>query len=254
MSLLERVDVVLVHPEQPGNVGMVARVLANLGIDSLVLVEPRFRHWAEARKLAVHAVDLLERARRAGSLAEAVGADAWVVATSCRGRRHAERKPPLGPEEFLERAGNLAAPQRLALVFGPESTGLSNRLLGQCQDILRLPTSGHYPSLNLAQAVALCAWELRRASLKPTAGGSARRRVSAGEVGSLVEHMRRTLANIDYLDPQNPQLVLDDLRVLIMRAAPNPRELAMLRGIFHKMDVWMSRHGGPANPNRLRRE
>jgi len=250
VSLLERVDIVLVHPEQPGNVGAVARVLANLGIDSLILVEPRFRHWAEARKLAVHASDLLERARRVESLEEAVGDAAWVVATSCRGRTHAERKPPLDPEAFTRRLSELAGSQRLALVFGPESAGLTNRQLGLCQDILRLPTADRYPSLNLAQAVAICAWELRRCRLERPAAGTARRRASAGDINGLVEHMRRTLGNIDYLDPRNPEHVLDDLRALIMRAGPDSRELGMLRGIFHKMDVWMSLHGGPPNPNR----
>ncbi|RME19912.1 MAG: RNA methyltransferase [Deltaproteobacteria bacterium] len=246
----------LLSTEYGGNAGACARVLANLGFGPPVLVEPRFEDWAEARKFAVHAAGLLETAPRFDSLERAVADAHWVVGTSCRGRKHPDRKPPMGPEEFASRLRSLAAGEKAAVVFGPESTGLTNAELGLCQDILYLPTSPDYPSLNLAQAVALVAWEARKALGREAgreAGTAGRARVSAGEIEGLIGHMRRTLSVIGYLNPQNPDIVLDDLRKVLMRAEPDGRELAMLRGIFHKMDVWIDMHGGPENPNKKNR-
>ena len=252
MKLRERIDVVLVEPAEGGNVGAVARVLANLGLSSLWLVAPRVEDWGEARKLAVHAGWLLDKAQRVETLQQAVARAHWVVGTSCRPRRHPERKPPLGPEEFVERLRSTGARERVALVFGPEACGLSNQQLALCQDILCLPTSKHYPSLNLSHAVALVAW-LAVADRRGEKRSRARAPATAADLEGLVEHMRRTLSVIGFLDPQNPEMVLADLRRLFWRGRPDPRQVQMLRGIFHCMDVWCARHGGPPTPNQIRR-
>jgi TrmH family RNA methyltransferase len=135
------------------------------------------------------------------------------------------------------------------LLFGPERTGLTNAQLGKCQDILTLPTSADFSSMNLAQAVLLVAWEIRKADLQPLVSASRNQTVTAGEIEELLAHMQRTLDNIGYLNPQNPDLILDDLRKVLSRATMDQRELSMLRGIFHKMDVFISDHGGPPTLN-----
>jgi tRNA/rRNA methyltransferase len=102
--------------------------------------------------------------------------------------------------------------------------------------------------------VLLVAWEIRRAELESTTPEIERERVTAEAIEALLSHARRTLDVIGYLDPQNPRLILDDLRKVLSRAELDPRELNMIRGIFHRMDVWISQHGGPPTPNQARRK
>jgi tRNA/rRNA methyltransferase len=245
VSLIDRLEVILVEPAEGGNVGSCARALKNMGFSAFSLVDPRYEDRSQARKMAVHAKDLLESARVFESIEEAARDANWVVGTSVRTRAHQERKPPIGPDEFITRLQELPIGSKAALLFGPERTGLTNAQLGRCQDILTLPTAADFPSLNLAQAVLLVAWEVRKADLLPLVPASRNATVTAGGIEDLLAHMRRTLDIIEYLNPQNPDPIVDDLRKVLSRAALDPRELAMLRGIFHKMDLWIANHGGP---------
>ena len=252
MSLTDKVEVILVEPAEGGNVGSCARALKNMGFSSFNMVDPRYEDRPMAHKMAVHAQDVLESARVYQSIEEATRDAHWVVATSVRSRTHPERKPPIGPDEFIERLRKLPRGAKAALLFGPERTGLTNTQLGKCQDILTVPTSDKFASMNLAQAVMVVAWEIRKADLQPLVEPSRNQTVTAGEVEGLIAHMRRTLEIIEYLDPQNPDLILDDLRKVLSRAALDSRELSMLRGIFHRMDVYIAEHGGPPTPNQPR--
>ena len=253
MSLIDHVEVVLVEPAEGGNVGSCARALKNMGFSSFNMVDPCYEDHPQAGKMAVHARDVLESARVLASIEEATRGANWVVGTSVRSRTHPERKPPIGPDEFIKRLSELPEGSKAALLFGPERTGLTNAQLGKCQDILTLPTSAEFSSLNLAQAVLLVAWEIRKADLQPLVSASRNQTVTAGEIEELLAHMQRTLDYIGYLNPQNPDLILDDLRKVLSRATMDQRELSMLRGIFHKMDVFISDHGGPPTLNQPRR-
>jgi tRNA/rRNA methyltransferase len=258
MSLSDDVTFVLVEPEFGGNLGACARALKNTGFSRWALVDSRVEDWREARKMAVHAADVLERAARFESLPDAIADTHWVVGVSGRARSHPDRKPPFEPDELIRRLRKQPPGVRTALIFGSERTGLTNDHLGFCQDILTLPTSAACPSLNLASAVLLVAWEIRRARLaeKPVAEKPGivadRLPVNRRELDGLLAHARRTLDLIGYLDKQNPQPVLDDLRKVFARSDLDRRELQMLRGIFHRMDVWISQHGGPPTPNQKR--
>jgi len=249
VSLLERVDFILVETEEGGNLGAAARVLMNLGIKTLKLVAPKVEDWQRARTLAVHAAELLDHAPRFERLGQAISGAHWVVGLSCRPRRDRDSHPPLDLEGFRRKLNRLSYDQRAALVFGPESCGLANHHLRLCHDVFTLPTSEEYPSLNLAQAVALAAWEVRLAAGLVKSTQRRKGLAASGELEKLMEHMRHTLTVIGFLTQKNPELALADLRRLIARARPQSREIQMLHGIFHCMDVWCSRHGGPPTPN-----
>jgi TrmH family RNA methyltransferase len=249
LSLSTRVDVILVEPGEGGNVGRCARGCKNMGISSLRLVRPAFSDWPEAKKMAVHAIDVLEAARVYPSLEEAIAEDTWVVGCTARERDNPERKMSLSPGEFTQILSRRSENGRVAVVFGSERTGLTNADLGLCQDVIKIPAHPDYPVLNLSHAVLLVAWEIRRADLEPSAAPSeAREVVSSREIDGLVSHMQRTLTLLKYLNPQNPRIVLDELRGVFSRAQLTPRELQMLRGIFHRMDVTISEHGGLTLP------
>ena len=252
MNLQDRVGVVLVEPSEGGNVGSAARALKNMGFSSFGLVCPAEGFREDAQRLAVHAADLVENAQIFSSVSQAIQQAAWVVGVSGRTRAYPERKPPMGPGPFLEQLSALPAPGKAVLLFGPERTGLTNEHLALCHDILRLPTAPECPSLNLAHAVLLVAWEIRKRELTeatPEQAKAARETITTGELEGLMQHARRTLEVIGFLNPQNPEWILRDLRQVFARADLDARELSVLRGLFHRMDVWISRHDGPAIPN-----
>ncbi len=259
MSLIGKCRMVLVEPSEGGNLGSACRALKNCGFGPPSLVRPDIEDWPGARKMAVHAVDLVERAARFDSLGEAVAGVHWVVGVSGRPRKHPERKPPLGPTELVDRLAALPAGASAALVFGCERTGLTNAQLGRCQDVLCLPTSADYPSMNLAHAVLVVAWTVRMAALTEAgqdAPGSwiePPEMASAEDLERLVDHARHTLDVIGFFDQQNPRLMLDEFRKIFARAKLSLREMRMFRGMFHRMDVWVARHGGPPTPNQGRR-
>jgi tRNA/rRNA methyltransferase len=254
VSLIERVDIILVEPSEGGNVGSCARALKNMGFVQFHMVRPRYTNKRAATTMAVHAKDLLHGAQIHATVEAAIAQAQWVVATSGRRRSYPERKVPLAPEQFVKRLQSLPAEARVAVVFGPERIGLTAAELGLCQDLLVLPTAMEYPILNLAQAVLLVAYEIRRADLTTaTPKRSKRRAVSAERLDGLIAHLRHTLGTIGYLNKQNPRLILDDLRFLFSRATLDEREVQLLRGILHRVDVTIARLGGPPTLNHVSR-
>jgi TrmH family RNA methyltransferase len=236
---LERVDVILVRPSRAANVAAACRALKNMGLGSLWLVGmAEGQPDVEARALAYGAWDVLDRARRTESLAEAVEVTTLVVATSGRegGGVWSPRRLALeGPARVRE--------GRLALVFGPEASGLRREELDLCHEVVRIPTDPAHPSLNLAQAVLLLAYELRLSALEPAAaapteGGACT--ASAGTLERAIQELREALVEIGYLDPANPDRVLRELRRLAARAAPTEREVVLLRGLARQL-AWAGR-------------
>jgi TrmH family RNA methyltransferase len=151
---------VLLRPRVPENLGAVARAMKNFGLSDWVVVAPEANDEAAARRLAVQSEDRLAARKSANSLDEAVAGCAWVVGTSSRRPRGARR---YSPREFAEEAVARAAP--VALVFGDERSGLTNEEIERCHALSSVPADESQPSLNLAQAVLLYAWEYRQAVL-----------------------------------------------------------------------------------------
>ncbi|MGQ0508570.1 MAG: RNA methyltransferase [Myxococcaceae bacterium] len=172
--MLSRIRIVLLGPKNPENVGAAARALKNFGVSDWALVRPAFDDLNSARRLAAQSHDVLESVRRADTLDEAVADCVWVVGTSSRRVRG---KRSLAPRLFAEEAATRTSSGSVALVFGEESSGLSNDEVDRCHDLSSIPTSDDQPSLNLAQAVLLYCYELRLAARseqgKPPAPGPA---------------------------------------------------------------------------------
>jgi len=244
---LSQVEIVLVRPGRPANVAAACRAMKNMGLAKLWLVEPRPGLEDPAnRALAYGAWDVLDGARRAASLIEAVASSQAVVGTTGLPTPEA-----WSPRRLAEAAPGLAGTGALSLVFGPEATGLTTAERDLCHRLVRIPADPAQPSLNLAQAVLLLAYELRLALLSApapaAAGGEAGEpRASAGEVEEAVGELREALLEIGYLDAQNPDRILAELRGLLTRARPTPREVLLLRGLAHQT-AWAGRvaHGRP---------
>jgi tRNA (cytidine32/uridine32-2'-O)-methyltransferase len=234
---LGRVDVVLVRPARPANVAASARALKNMGVASLAIVDPpQGLDHPDARALAYGAWDLLDGARRPRTLRDAVGASTFVAGTS--GRPHPQAWTP---RQLAEEGPGRMAAGRLAVVFGPEASGLRDDELAQCHVRVHIPADPVHPSLNLAQAVLLVAYELRVAALarKSVAGAggaeAAPERASTGEIEAAMDDLREALLKIGYLNPANPEAILAEWRGLVSRAGPSAREIALLRGLARQV-------------------
>jgi tRNA/rRNA methyltransferase len=158
------VRVVLLRPRNPENLGAVARAMKNFGLDDWAIAELGTHDFATARRVAVHAEELLDRPRVVRTLDDAVADCAWVVGTSSRQVRGKRR---LAPDEVAREARARAPEGRTAIVFGDERSGLTNAEVLRCDDLSAIPAGAAQPSLNLAQALVVYAYELRRAFVAP---------------------------------------------------------------------------------------
>lgn len=234
---LGRVDVVLVRPARAANVAAACRALKNMGLRSLAIVEPPVGlDQPEARALAYGAWDVLDAAAVRATLREAVAGAVTVAGTS--GRAHPEAWTP---RRLAREAAARAGDGRLALVFGPEASGLTDGELAQCHVRVHIPTDPAHPSLNLAQAVLVVAYELRLAALGEEAaagpGPAAGERATAGEVEAALDDLRAALLGIGYLGRDNPEKILAEWRALFARAGLSPREVSLLRGLARQV-LW----------------
>lgn len=243
--------IVLVRPRRGGNVGSAARVMKNFGLGELALVAPRTRVGAVGERMAAHARDVLERRTTAPTLGAAVTDCALVVGTAGRDFAHLRAVPP---REAAAEMVAASARGRVAVVFGPEDHGMSNADLGLCQRLVRIPTGDAYPSLNLAQAVAVLGYELRLAAEaagaaartsgpRKRAGRAASARAgddaaaSSGEREALLQHLTQALDAVGFLSRQNPEHIVADLRGLFARAGLTRRDVRIWRGIARQM-LW----------------
>ncbi|MGH7932520.1 MAG: RNA methyltransferase [Candidatus Binataceae bacterium] len=243
MRVLDNFAFVLVRPQSPGNVGAAARAMKNMGLSDLRLVAPA--RWSGrvaevAEIMAVHASDVLDGAHTYASLAAALEDRTRTVGTTCRSGPYRSGLSPIRTVA-TELIGASAA-NRVAIVFGPEDSGLSNQELKLCQRLVTIPTAPAYPSLNLAQAVMVVAYELMLAAGDmrelPESSGFA----AAVEVDAMLERMARALVDIGFLPEDNPDHLMFALRELFGRGGIKPRELDILSGIARQVR-WFAEGG-----------
>lgn len=222
----------LVNPSHAGNVGAAARAIKVMGFGDLVLVAPRYAdvlQRPETLALASGAVDVLQRARVVPTLAQALDGITWACATAMTPR-------DFGPATFAPRehlASLAGSAHRVAFVFGPERTGMSNDDVYRCHACLSIPAPAEYGSLNLAQAVQLIAYDWRQALggyavLPRTTEPSL---ADAAAVAGALAHWQQTLVEIGFLDPAAPKKLMPRLQQLLNRAQLTHEEVHILRGI-----------------------
>ncbi len=233
MTPYERVAVVLVEPQSPGNVGMVCRAMKNFGLTDLRLVNPCQLDHPEALKFAVSAKDLLSAARIFTSLVEAIDDAPLSIATT---RRHGKyRQEIFTPTEIVAKIDSQLPINRAALVFGREDSGLTTDEVALCRWQATIPTADEYGSLNLSQAVLLFCYELRE-GLQCTGEASVRELAPTASVEPLYEQMESVLLKIGFLKPENPAHLMRSFRRIFARAELDSREVSILRGMFSQVD------------------
>jgi TrmH family RNA methyltransferase len=229
---LDAIRIVLVETSHPGNIGAAARALKNMALEQLVLVRPRQFPHADASARASSATDLLANARVESDLAAAVHGCGLVLATTSRERDQYFRV--LDVREAARRAVQEAGQAPVAILFGSERTGLSNEELRHAHALLRIPNNPAYPSLNLAMAVQVVAYEILRArELTEPAAPRTTPLASTQEMDHLYQHLATVLQEIDFRDrTQSGGHLMKRLRRLLQRAEPDANEVNILRGIL----------------------
>ena len=234
---------VLVETSHPGNVGSAARALKTMGFSDLRLISPKISGVAQAPEaiaLASGASDILESSQESTSLESAVQDCALVLGLTSRDR---EFGPPAinwqDARPLIQTA--IASNQRVALLFGPERTGLDNHHLSLFTHRVWLDANPVYPSLNLAQAMKVCAFTLRETlaeDLGSSPLGTSAEQVDYADpaaVAAMLEHWREGLEAIGYLDPANPKKLMPRLQALFARTRLHKEEIDLLRGIAKQM-------------------
>lgn len=228
---LDRIRVVLSHTSHPGNIGAAARAMKTMGLSRLWLVAPAQFPDPVASARASGADDILAAARVVDSLQEALADTVFAAALSARRRelslprRHAREAAAL----LVERS----AEGEVALVFGNETSGLSNEELALCSLPVTIPTSPAFSSLNLGAAVQVLCYELWMAAQQPLAPDDARPAYAThADFEGFIGHLETALTATGFHDPDNPRRLLPRLRRLFNRVRLEKEEVAILRGML----------------------
>lgn len=241
--MLDSVRIVLVNTSDCRNIGSAARAMKTMGLSQLVLVDPIEMPNGQAQALAAGATDVLSNAKVVNTLEEAISDCGLVVGTSARSRTLPW--PMLDPRECGEKLISEVPDYPVALVFGRESSGLTNDELQLCHFHVQIPANPEYSSLNLAMAVQTLSYEVRMAFLanekaehqnKAKESNESEEYPVVDETERMFEHFEDALKATGFIVPSHPGLVMTKLRRFINRARPDTKELKMWRGILSSVE------------------
>ncbi len=240
-SIQVPVRVVLVETSHPGNIGASARAMKTMGLSELVLVAPKSFPSADATARASGADDVLAGASVCASLGEAIADCVHVVGASARSR--SLQWPTIDARNCAAQLWERAAAGPVAVVFGPEHSGLTNEQLARCHELVHIPANPDYSSLNLAMAVQVVCYELLMAHAEIgtwRAGLQEEERdaplATADEVEAFHIHLEDLMRRTGFLNPDHPRQLKLRLRRIFNRAQLDQTEVNILRGLFSAVD------------------
>jgi tRNA/rRNA methyltransferase len=244
---LSRCRAVLVRPQVAANLGATARLMRNMGLSDLVLVAPAADPSDRAaRQLSTHGETILDRCRVVTDFADAVADCVLVAGTSARTGGPFRRQSVGAPDEVMPNVIAALAGGPAALVFGPESSGLTNAEVARCHHLIHIPADPAYPALNLAQAVAVCLYEVRRAGVRAAAPAVAREAPALfADQERMFEKLRVALEAVHFLYGERADALMHGLRHLIGRAGPTAMEVNLLLGLARQLR-WFVEHEKPS--------
>ena len=242
MPARDRFAFVLYRPQSAGNIGAAARALKNMGFDDLRLVAPGTLKSREASAMAVHADDVLARATVYPDLAAALADCSLAVGTTSRRGGYRSRAIPL--RSAAAELTALAGANKIAIVFGREDRGLTNRELKLCHRLITIPTAPEYPSLNLAQAVMVVAYELMLTADTSAAieANKALHFVEASVSDPMLERLAEGLVSIGFIPDDNPDHIMLAIREIFGRSGLTAREVEILNGMARQIR-WVAEGG-----------
>ncbi|MCF8144826.1 MAG: RNA methyltransferase [Deltaproteobacteria bacterium] len=234
---LDHIAVVLIQPQIPENIGAAARAMSNMGLSRLVLVSPKNCDLCRVLKTATGtSIDLVEQMEVFDNLKEALAPYHHIAGTTAR--TGAMRPTQSRPRGLARELVSLSQNNLAAILFGPEDRGLSNDQLRYCHTIVTIPTAS-FSSVNLAQAVMIVCYELFSATREKGVEVEPRL-ANSFELEGMYGHLREVLLKIGFIDPQNPEHWLLNIRRFLSRFPLRAREVRIIRGVCRQIDWYTS--------------
>ncbi len=243
--MLNSIRIVMLRTWHPGNIGSALRAMKTMGLTRLILVEPNQWPHEDATTMAAGAGDMLENVEVVNSLEEAIDGCNLVVGTSARSRSFPW--PMLTARRCGEQLVKEARTGEVALVFGQETSGMTNEELQQCHFHVSVDANPDYPVLNVASAIQILCYEIRQAYLAQSATeGSATEESKEPKEDSVpypdtrqmeqfYEQLELALGDIQFIIRQHPGKIMTKLRRLFNRARPEQEEMNILRGVLSRV-------------------
>lgn len=237
---IDHIDIVMVGTTHPGNIGAAARAMQNMCFKNLVLVDPQcpVGEIAYARSSGAH--DILDRRKTVNSLQEAI-ADCSLVA-GLTARHRSLPWPEMNPQQISQEITSKGAGIRVALVFGREHSGLSNDELMLCNYMVSIPTNPEFSSLNVASAIQVMCYEIYQtlSNNQIISMEEGEPPATAQDIEGYMSHLKQVLETTEFLDPENPGLLMQRLRRIYQRVNLSKSEVNILRGILSSVQKYRS--------------
>jgi len=236
------ISIVLYKPKYAGNVGAVARAAKNMGIGNIIIVGAGELDREEMQTRSTHlAADVLDQIKYCDDIGTALADFQYIVGTTSRLGK--ARGPFSTPRKMAQDIVGISRRNKVALLFGPEDTGLANKELRYCHAIVTIPSTRDFKSLNLSHAVMILCYEIYTAALTATEDAAPKWARSA-ELEGMYSQIKTLLASIGFLNPENPDYWMLDLRRFFARSGLLSREVKIIRGICRQLE-WSVRDKKP---------
>lgn len=245
---LKNISVLLNEPHYPENIGASARVVKNMGLERLVVVNPRDCDLTRVLRMATHnAEDVVADMEVYDDLRDALSAFQYVVGTSAR--KGSRREEIRNPREMAGSLIEISQENKVVIMFGTETSGLTNEHLRYCDALVTIPTA-NFSSLNLAQAVMVLAYEVFTASSE-SPKSFVPRLANRHELEGMYDHLRGTLARIHFINPENPEYWMMNVRHFFSRVGLRARDVKLIRGICRQMNWYCDQKADGVAPGSI---
>jgi tRNA (cytidine32/uridine32-2'-O)-methyltransferase len=234
-TILNKIKIILVGTTHPGNIGATARAMKTMGLSQLVLVSPKIFPDAEATARASGADDILAAAIIHQTFSDSISDCHFVFGTSTRNRSipWPLHSPAQAADLTMDMIENDST---IAIVFGRESSGLANEELELCNAMIQIPTEAGFSSLNIASAVQIISYEMRKKALEKSPDPEELTEkiplATLEQIQQLYEHLQQCLIDIGYFDPAKPRRLMRRLKRIINRSQFDANEYNIARGIL----------------------
>ena len=236
---LDNVAIILVEPQIPENIGSVARAMNNMGMDKLILVNPKNNDREKILKVATeHSSRIVDQIKIFDDLRKSLEPFGYVAGTTAR--TGSSRPALTDPRQLAAGLISISQKNSIAVIFGPEDRGLSNEHLRYCHTITTIPTS-EFSSLNLAQAVMIICYEILVAG-KENSKKTALRLANKFELEGMYDHIEDVLSKIGFLNPQNPEHWMLNIRRICNRFPLKAKDARTIRGICRQIDWYTGKN------------
>ena len=237
----KNISIVLYKPKYAGNIGAVARAAKNMGIDNIIVVGTTGLDQEEMRQRSTHlAVDVLDKIQYCEDIGETLGRFNYIMGTTARLGK--ARGPFITPRAAAQDIADISQKNKVALLFGPEDTGLANEELRLCHCVVNIPTSREFTSLNLSHAVIILCYEIFISSSPVVTAAEATPKLARSEeLDGMYGQIKTLLADIGFLNPENPDYWMMHVRRFFTRAGILSREVKIVRGICRQLQ-WYAQH------------